>query len=125
MHGPGVGPSQRTGDGKRRMRRRCYELDALSALSAMGMGVAAAGSSQGRMSEDRQPAHRASVARWTTYLLGACLALEAGSLAARLAQRPLLTPLAATQPLPDDAGANYVRERGEAQARAVARDRAI
>jgi hypothetical protein len=77
------------------------------------------------MSEDRQPAHRASVARWTTYLLGACLALEAGTLAARLAQRPLLTPLAATQPLPDDAAANYARERAEAQARAVARDRAI
>lgn len=77
------------------------------------------------MSEDRKPAHRASVARWTTFLLCACLALEAGTLASRLAQRSLLTPLTATQPLPDDAAANYVRQQGEAQQRAVARDRVI
>jgi hypothetical protein len=77
------------------------------------------------MSEDRRTAHRASVARWTTYLLCACLALEAGTIASRLAQRPLLAPLAATQPLPDDAAANYARLRADAQERALARQRAI
>jgi hypothetical protein len=77
------------------------------------------------MSKDRNTARRASVARWTTYLLGACLALEAGSIAARLAQRPLLAPAAATPSLPDDAAANYARLRAEAQERTLARHRAI
>jgi hypothetical protein len=77
------------------------------------------------MSDDRQTAHRASVARWTTYLLCGCLALEAGTIASRLAQRPLLAPLAATQPLPDGAAETYARQRADAQARALARYRAI
>jgi hypothetical protein len=77
------------------------------------------------MAEDRKTEHRASVARWTTYLLCGCLALEAGTIASRLAQRPSLAAVAATQPLPDDAAANYFRQRADAQARALARHRAI
>jgi hypothetical protein len=77
------------------------------------------------MSEARKTEHRASVARWTTCLLCGCLALEAGTMTSRLAQRPLLAALAATQPLPDDAAANYFRQRADAQARALARYRAI
>jgi hypothetical protein len=77
------------------------------------------------MSQDRKTEHGASVARWTTYLLCGCLALEAGTMAARFAQRSLLAPLAATQPLRDDAAANYFRQRADAQARALARYRTL
>jgi len=110
------------------MRRKCNELDDCLPPQQWAYELRPAGISGPTghcMSEDRQTEHRASVARWTTYLLCGCLALEAGTMASRLAQRSLLAPLAATQPLPDDAAANYFRQRADAQARALARYRAI
>ena len=44
------------------------------------------------MSDDRHPVRRVSVAQWTTYLLLACLVLEAGSMASRLSERALIAP---------------------------------
>src|SRR2546423_10142470 len=78
------------------------------------------------MSDDRHSVRRASVAQWTTYLLFACLALEAGTLASRLSQRALIAPAVAdAQPLPDDIAASDARWRADAEQRADARSRAI
>jgi hypothetical protein len=78
------------------------------------------------MFDDRNPVRRASVARWTTYLLFACLALEAGTIASRLSQRALIAPAVAdAQPLPADIAASDARRRADAEQRADARSRAI
>ena len=103
------------------MRRRCNE-------SATGTGIAGfcTGSIAHPMSDDRHPVRRASVAQWTTYLLFACLALEAGTIASRLSERALIAPAVAdAQPLPDDVAASDARWRADAEKRADARSRAI
>ncbi|PYP48918.1 MAG: hypothetical protein DMD45_16655 [Gemmatimonadetes bacterium] len=103
------------------MRRRCNE-------SATGTGIAGFCTSPiaHSMSDDRHPVRRASVAQWTTYLLFACLALEAGTIASRLSERALIAPAVAdAQPLPDDVAASDARWRADAEKRADARSRAI
>src|SRR5256885_3083060 len=103
------------------MRRACNE-------PATGTGIA--GSCTGQtahfMSDDRPPVRRVSVAQWTTYLLLACLVLEAGSMASRLSERALIAPAVAdAQPLPADVAASDARWRADAEQRADARSRAI
>src|SRR2546421_1048562 len=78
------------------------------------------------MSDDRHPVPHVSVAQWTTYLLFACLALEAGTLVSRLSERALIAPAVAdAQPLPADIAASDARWRADAEQRADARSRAI
>jgi hypothetical protein len=78
------------------------------------------------MSDDRHSVRRASVAQWTTYLLFACLALEAGTIASRLSERALIAPAVAdAQPLPADIAASDARRRADAEQRADARSRAL
>ncbi|HXL07384.1 MAG TPA: DUF4328 domain-containing protein [Gemmatimonadales bacterium] len=78
------------------------------------------------MSDDRHPVRRVSVAQWTTYLLLACLVLEAGSMASRLSERALIAPAVAdAQPLPADVAASDARWRTDAEQRADARSRTI
>src|SRR2546429_6833016 len=78
------------------------------------------------MSDDRHPVRRVSVAQWTTYLLFACLALEAGTIVSRLSERALIAPAVAdAQPLPADIAASDARWRADAEQRADARSRAI
>src|SRR2546427_3218783 len=103
------------------MRRACNE-------PATGTGIA--GSCTGQtahfMSDDRPPVRRVSVAQWTTYLLLACLVLEAGSMASRLSERALIAPAVAdAQPLPADVAASDARWRADAEQRADARSRTI
>src|SRR2546430_12654270 len=103
------------------MRRACNE-------PATGTGIA--GSCTGQtahfMSDDRPPVRRVSVAQWTTYLLLACLVLEAGSMASRLSERALIAPAVAdAQPLPADVAASDARWRTDAEQRADARSRTI
>jgi len=103
------------------MRRACNE-------TVMGTGIAGlcTGPIAHSMSDDRHPVRRASVAQWTTYLLLACLALEAGTVASRLSQRALIAPAVAdAQPLPADIAASDARRRADAEQRADARSRAI
>ena len=66
------------------------------------------------MPNDLSAARRAerSRARWTTYLLFLCVALDAVAVAAGLSQRPLLARLAVGVPLhPGDVAANEARHR--------------
>src|SRR3989440_6385039 len=78
------------------------------------------------MSDDRHPVPHVSVAQWTTYLLFACLALEAGTLVSRLSERALIAPAVAdAQPLPADIAASDARWRADAEQRADARSRAF
>jgi len=66
------------------------------------------------MPNDLSAARRAerSRARWTTYLLFLCVALDAVAVAAGLSQRPLLARLAVGVPLhPADVAANEARHR--------------
>src|SRR5207253_903614 len=78
------------------------------------------------MSDDRHPVRRRSVAPWTTYLLRACLVLEAGSVASRLSERALIVPAVAdAQRRPADVAASDARWRADAEQRADARSRAI
>ena len=78
------------------------------------------------MSDNRHVVPRVSVAQWTTYLLFACLALEAGAIASRLSQRALLAPAVAdAQTLPADVAASDARWRADAEQRADARSRTI
>src|SRR5437870_9536301 len=66
------------------------------------------------MPDDLSTARRAerSRARWTTYLLFLCVALDAVAVAAGLSQRPLLARLAVGVPLhPGDVAANEARHR--------------
>src|SRR6266571_866352 len=87
------------------MRRACNE-------PATGTGIAGfcTGQTAHFMSDDRPPVRRVSVAQWTTYLLLACLVLEAGSMASRLSERALIAPAVAdAQPLPADVAASDAR----------------
>src|SRR2546423_15299158 len=78
------------------------------------------------MSDHRHHVRRVSVAQWTTYLLYACLALEAGTIVSRLSERALIVPAVAdAQPLPADIAASDARWRTDAEQRADARSRAI
>jgi hypothetical protein len=78
------------------------------------------------VSVEQHPVRRVSVAQWTTYLLFACLALEAGSIASRLSQHALLAPAVAdAQTLPADVAASDARWRADAEQRADARSRTI
>src|SRR5207248_1008934 len=78
------------------------------------------------MSDDPHPVRRVSVAQWTTYLLFACPALEAGPTGSRRSGRALLAPAVAdAQSLPADIAASDARWRADAEQRADARSRAI
>src|SRR3989440_11261560 len=101
------------------MRRACNEPVA-------GTGIAGSCTGLQSMSDDRHPVRRVSVAQWTTYLLFACLALEAGTIVSRLSERALIAPAVAdAQPLPADIAASDARWRADAEQRADARSRAI
>src|SRR5256886_9217600 len=101
------------------MRRACNEPVA-------GTGIAGSCTGLQSMSDDRHPVRRVSVAQWTTYLLFACLALEAGTIVSRLSERALIVPAVAdAQPLPADIAASDARWRTDAEQRADARSRAI
>jgi Domain of unknown function (DUF4328) len=66
------------------------------------------------MSDELSPARRAEQfrARWTTYLLLTCLALDAVAIVCGFSQRALLARLAAGVPLvPEDAAANDARHQ--------------
>src|SRR2546429_4890789 len=103
------------------MRRWCNEAAAGTGIAGLCIGPIA-----NPMSDDRSTVRSSSVAQWTTYLLFACLALEAGTIASRLSQRALLAPAVAdAQPLPADVAASDARWRADAEKRADARSRAI
>src|SRR5207302_8805108 len=81
-----------------------------------GIGIARlpVGQTTRSMPDDLSAARRAerSRARWTTYLLLGCLALDAVAIAAGLSQRALIARLAAgVQLLPGDVAANDARHR--------------
>src|SRR2546430_16538569 len=101
------------------MRRGCNE-------PVTGTGIAGSCTGLQSMSDDRHPVRRVSVAQWTTYLLFACLALEAGTIVSRLSERARIAPaVAAAQRLPADLAAREARWRADAEQRADARSRAI
>src|SRR5256714_2223233 len=103
------------------MRRWCNEAAAGTGIAGLCIGPIA-----NPMSDDRSTVRSSPVAQWTTYLLFACLALEAGTIASRLSQRALLAPAVAdAQPLPADVAASDARWRADAEKRADARSRAI
>src|SRR5207248_9094093 len=105
-----AGTGERQGD----VRRACNE-------PATGTGIAGfcTGQTAHSMSDDRHPVRRVSVAQWTTYLLLACLVLEAGSMASRLSERALIAPAVAdAQPLPADVAASDARWRTDVEQRA-------
>src|ERR1043166_2488367 len=79
-----------TGGRERDMRRGGKER-----VPGTGSAGFCTGQTGHSMSDDRQPVRRVSVAQWTTYLLLACLVLEAGSVASRLSERALLVPAVA------------------------------
>src|SRR2546430_5280326 len=91
------------------MRRACNE-------PVTGTGIAGFCTGIQSMSDDRHPVRRVSVAQWTTYLLFACLALEAGTIVSRLSERALIAPAVAdAQPLPADIAASDARWRSGAE----------
>src|SRR5256885_11428450 len=95
-------------------------------ISVTGTGIAGSCTGLQSMSDDRHPVRRVSVAQWTTYLLFACLALEAGTIVSRLSERALIAPAVAdAQPLPADIAASDARWRAAAEQRADARSRAL
>src|SRR2546430_16207248 len=97
------------------MRRACNE-------PVTGTGIAGFCTGIQSMSDDRHPVRRVSVAQWTTYLLFACLALEAGTIVSRLSERALIAPAVAdAQTLPADIAASDARWRAGPQQRAPAR----
>src|SRR2546430_8153825 len=79
------------------------------------------------MAQDLRTARRAehTVARWTTFLLFACLLLEAGTLVSRFSHRAQLPRLTAgAPPLPPQAAAPDARDRATAPIRLAAPPRA-
>src|SRR5256884_4132211 len=103
------------------MRRPCNEP-----LPGTGIADPCTGPIGHSMSDHRHHVRRVSVAQRTTYLLFACLALEAGTIVSRLSERALIVPAVAdAQPLPADIAASDARWRADAEQRADARSRAI
>src|SRR2546423_2590266 len=103
------------------MRRPCNEP-----VAGTGIAGLCTGPIGHFMSDDRHHVRRVSVAQWTTYVLFACLALEAGTIVSRLSERALIAPAVAdAQPLPADIAASDARWRADAEQRADARSRAI
>src|SRR2546429_4570319 len=103
------------------MRRPCNEP-----LPGTGIADPCTGPIGHSMSDHRHHVRRVSVAQRTTYLLFACLALEAGTIVSRLSERALIVPAVAdAQPLPADIAASDARWRTDAEQRADARSRAI
>src|SRR5256714_2993573 len=103
------------------MRRPCNEP-----VAGTGIAGLCTGPIGHFMSDDRHHVRRVSVAQWTTYVLFACLALEAGTIVSRLSERALIAPAVAdAQPLPADIAASDARWRAHAEQRADARSRAI
>ncbi len=111
---------QRIGWHRRKVTRTCGSR-ATSGIKwpahvVTGIGIArlTVGQTTRSMPDDLSAARRAerSRARWTTYLLLGCLALDAVAIAAGLSQRALIARLAAgVQLLPGDVAANDARHR--------------